>query len=202
MLLPLPSGEGYLIVGAAAMNLPKLMDEYPQLIARVKFYPPDDLFLPGIQVKVNQKGVGPVTVITIYLTLIFQVMALCRTCAEENNRERSCEHLPEARAITNYCTKREIQWALKNGYKLATCYDALVFPSESMVLRSATLEPLSIFINEHKQVHRENVRFRLGEAARREGRSGAAQSPAPTATVQALAPLQFDGRRASRIRSR
>ncbi|XP_053378490.1 uncharacterized protein LOC128548119 [Mercenaria mercenaria] len=87
----------------------KSLDKYEGLI-KCKILPPDNLFIPVLPMKVNDK-------------LVF---GLCRTCCEMYQQE-TCTHDDNARALTGTWVTDEVKVAVENGYKLLKIYEVWHF---------------------------------------------------------------------------
>ncbi|XP_041435694.1 uncharacterized protein LOC121399337 [Xenopus laevis] len=83
-------------------------------IAKVKIYPPKDLFFPVLPVKMNGKLMFP----------------LCYTCAS-THQDMDCCHTDAERALTGTWCTVEIQKALDMGYKLGEIFEIWHFQSST-----------------------------------------------------------------------
>ncbi|KAM4014972.1 uncharacterized protein ACNLHF_001687 [Anomaloglossus baeobatrachus] len=83
-------------------------------IAKVKVYPPRDLFFPVLPVKLNKK-------------LMF---ILCHTCAV-NSQTGVCGHTDEERSLTGTWCTIELEMAIEKGYRIAHIYEIWHFPETS-----------------------------------------------------------------------
>ncbi|KAM3921576.1 uncharacterized protein RB166_010983 [Leptodactylus fuscus] len=83
-------------------------------IARVKVYPPRDLFFPVLPVKLNKKLMFP----------------LCYTCAA-NSQTDPCTHTEEERALTGTWCTIELEMAIEKGYRIAEVYEVWDFARSS-----------------------------------------------------------------------
>ncbi|XP_073497547.1 uncharacterized protein [Phyllobates terribilis] len=92
-------------------------------IAKVKVYPPKELFFPVLPVKVNGKLMFP----------------LCLTCAQ-NVAKTQCDHDDEERSITGTWCTIEIQLAVEKGYRIAKIYEIWHFSKTSDSLFAQYIE--------------------------------------------------------------
>ncbi|XP_040276243.1 uncharacterized protein LOC120991509 [Bufo bufo] len=81
-------------------------------IARVKVYPPRDLFFPVLPVKLNKKLMFP----------------LCYTCALSCQKD-ICSHTDDERSLTGTWCTIEIVLAVEKGYRSAEIYEIWHFPN-------------------------------------------------------------------------
>lgn len=92
-------------------------------IARVKVYPPRDLFFPVLPVKLNKKLMFP----------------LCYTCAV-NSQTDPCMHSEEQRSLTGTWCTIEIEMALEKGYRIDQIYEVWHFPNTTNNLFAPYIE--------------------------------------------------------------
>ncbi|XP_072285343.1 uncharacterized protein [Pyxicephalus adspersus] len=75
-------------------------------IAKVKVYPPRDLFFPILPVKLNKKLMFPI----------------CYTCAL-NSQKDTCNHTDEERSLTGTWCTVELVLAVEKGYRIGHVYE-------------------------------------------------------------------------------
>ncbi|XP_066437436.1 uncharacterized protein [Eleutherodactylus coqui] len=92
-------------------------------IAKVKVYPPRDLFFPVLPVKMNHKLMFP----------------LCYTCAL-NSLSDPCSHTDEERSIVGTWCTIELEMAVEKGYRIAHTYEIWHFPETSDNLFASYIE--------------------------------------------------------------
>ncbi|KAE8597395.1 hypothetical protein XENTR_v10005656 [Xenopus tropicalis] len=83
-------------------------------LAKVKVYPPRDLFFPVLPMKLNKKLMFP----------------LCYTCAL-NCQAELCTHSDEQRSLTGTWTTMELEVAIEKGYRIAQIYEIWHFDNSS-----------------------------------------------------------------------
>lgn len=86
-------------------------------IAKLKVYPPRDLFFPVLPVKLNKKLMFP----------------LCYTCAL-NSQSETCTHTDEERSLSGTWCTIEIEMAVEKGYRIAQIYEVWDFSNTSETL--------------------------------------------------------------------
>lgn len=86
---------------------------------RCRVLPPRKLRIPVLPCKFNEK-------------LMF---ALCRTCAQECDHTKTCDHGNAARSLVSTWTSVELNRALKRGYVLEKVYECVVFHSSTTIFK-------------------------------------------------------------------
>lgn len=100
-------------------------------IAKVKVYPPRELFFPVLPVKLNNKLLFP----------------LCYTCASKSQTE-PCTHSDEERSLTGTWCTVELKLAVEKGYKIVQIYEVWHFPD-------TTEDLFAPYVKQHLQYKQE-----------------------------------------------
>lgn len=88
-------------------------------LIKATVYPPRGLFIPVLPYKGPQGK------------LFFP---LCRTCSENNNQEKPCDHSDQERALTAVWVTPEFTKALEKGYRVAKIFEVWNFSRKSDTL--------------------------------------------------------------------
>ncbi|XP_045567381.1 uncharacterized protein [Salmo salar] len=88
-------------------------------LIKATVYPPRGLFIPVLPYKGPQGNI---------------FFPLCRTCSENNNQEKPCDHSDQERALTAVWVAPEFTKALEKGYRVAKIFEVWNFSRKSDTL--------------------------------------------------------------------